>query len=149
MQIIQSCLVAFVSAQSSEKPAARPFSEVHEKLNVELDDIFKNVLTKPHHMERMERIHLNLFAKWESLMTRCKNGDMSNLLGATLNSMHVSFLADDVTDPDMAKSVWEGLMESSFEVCDLPVTRRGFPASSWKRRISRYFNKLNRLIALQ
>jgi len=145
MQIIQSCIIAFVSAQSTENPAPRPvlrFSEVHEKLNVVLDDLFKNVLTKPHHIERMERIHLNLFAKWESLMSRCKNGDM-------LNSLHASFLADDVTDPDVAKSILEGLMESSFEVCDLPVTRRGFPASSWERRISRYFDKLNKLIAKQ
>ena len=142
MQIIQSCLIAFVSAQSTENPAPRPFSEVHEKLNVELDDLFKNVLTKPHHIERMERIHQNLFSKWENLMGRCKNGDM-------LNSIHASFSADDVTDPAVAKSVWVGLMESSFEVCDLPITRNGFPQSSWKRRIDRYFDRLNKLIALQ
>ena len=142
MQIIQSCLIAFVSAQSTENPAPRPFSFVHSMLNVELDQFYKTTLTKPRHIERMERIHSNLFAKWESLMTRCKNGDM-------LNSMHASFLADDVTDPDVAKSIWDGLMESSFEICDLPITRSSWFSSSWKRRISRYFNKLNKLIALQ
>ena len=139
MKIIQSCLIAFVSAQSTENPAPRPFSFVHSMLNVELDQFYKYTLTKPRHIERMERIHLNLFAKWESLMTRCKNGDM-------LNSMHASFWPHDVRyDPDIAESVWKGLMESSFEVCDLPVTKRGFPGSSWERRISRYFKKLNKL----
>jgi hypothetical protein len=118
------------------------FTEVKETLNIELDQLFKNVLTKPHHIARMEKIHTNLFTKWESLMGRCKNGDM-------LNSIHASFSADDVTDPAVAQSVWEGLMESSFEVCDLPITRKGFPASSWKRRINRYFDRLNKLIALQ
>ena len=90
----------------------------------------------------MERIHTNLFTKWENLMARCKNGDM-------LNSIHASFTADDVTDPAVARSVWEGLMESSFQVCDLPITRSGFSGSSWDRRIERYFRKLNKLIALQ
>ena len=138
MQIIQSCLIAFASAQSTENPAPRPFSEVHEMLNVGLDEFFRNALSKPSHIERMERLHLNLFSKWESLMSRCKNGDM-------LNSMHGGFLADDVTHPD----VWKGLMKSSFEYCVLPVTKRGFRASSWKRRINRYFYKLDKLIARQ
>ena len=137
MQIIQSCLIAFVSAQSTENPAPRPFIEVHNWLNNELDLFFKNVLTKPQHIERFERYHLKLFSKWENLMKRCKNGDM-------LNSMHASFLNDDVrNDPDMAKSVWEGLLKISFEVCHLPITKRGFLNSTWERRISRYFHKLN------
>jgi hypothetical protein len=118
------------------------FTEVKEELNIELDQLFKNVLTKAHHIERMERIHNNLFVKWENLMGRCKNGDM-------LNSIHASFNAQTVTDPAVARQVWEDLMVSSFEVCDLPITRAGFEGSSWDRRINRYFEKLNRLIALQ
>ena len=78
-------------------------------------------------------------------MGRCKNGDKFNFI-------HASFSADDFTDPDLAKSIWDVLMKYSFDICDLPITRKygyRYSAATWTRRIKRYFMRLNKLIALQ
>ena len=74
-------------------------------------------IPKTHHIWRIARIHSNLFSKWEGFMGRCKNGDK-------FNSIHARFSADDFTDSDVAKSIWDVRMKYSFDICDLPVTRK-------------------------
>ena len=75
-------------------------------------------------------------------MARCKNGDQTN-------SIHASFDPAALTDPLAAKGVWVDLMTSSFSVCDLPITRKGFSGSNWKKRVDMYFEKLDRLMYKQ
>ena len=113
-----------------------------ETLEVELENLYQNVLVNPVHIERMARIHENLFSKFNGLMQRCRNGSQ-------MDSIHPIFDPAALTDPTVAKGVWVDLMKNSFDVCDLPITRNGFDNSSWKTRVDRYFDKLNRLIAKQ
>jgi len=128
------------------------FEEVSADLSNQLEDIFQHLafdqlelntdLTEKAHdriKANMQRIHDNMFTKFNDLMDRCKNQDQSS-------SMHVNVTNTDLNDPVNAKEAWENLMRSSFDVCDLPVTRKGYDQSSWPRRIDRYFNKLAKLL---
>ena len=124
-----------VSAKSEDQS----FIALIDKLNMELEQVSNKFIIKDLLAMRMARYHINLFAKWENLMIRCKNGDMRDSIPAHVPDIHT-------TDEAEAKYTWNGLMVMSFEVCDRPITRRGFANSSWKRRIENYFYKLNSLI---
>ena len=61
----------------------------------------------------MQRIHDNMFLKFNALMDRCKNDSQSS-------SMHVNVTQTDLSDPVKAKEAWESLMRSSFDVSFRP-----------------------------
>ena len=88
----------------------------------QLEDIFQHLafdqlelntdLTEKAHdriKANMQRIHDNMFTKFNDLMDRCKNQDQSS-------SMHVNVTNTDLNDPVNAKEAWENLMRSSFDV---------------------------------
>ena len=88
----------------------------------QLEDIFQNLafdqldlntnLTESAHNRikaNMQKIHDNLFGKFNALMDRCKNDSQST-------SMHVDVTQTDLSDPVKAKEAWESLMRSSFDV---------------------------------
>jgi len=115
--------------------------DIFQHLAFDQLDLNTNLSEKAHDRIKanMQKIHDNMFDKFNALMDRCKNQDQSS-------SMHVDVTQTDLSDPVKAKEAWESLMRSSFDVCDLPITRKGYDASSWPRRIDRYFNKLAKLL---
>ena len=64
--------------------------------------------------QNMQKIHDNMFTKFNALMDRCKNSDQSG-------SMHVDVTNTDLSDPVKAREAWESLMRSSFEVEELTI----------------------------
>lgn len=118
------------------------WSEAKEDMVLSLETSINEQIQIPHLAARMMKMHNNIFTKFDEMMGRCKNGDQSN----SIHQMSSDF---DLSDRDAMKKSLEDLMKSSFEACDLPITRKGYENSTWQKRIHRYFARMNKLIELE
>jgi len=114
---------------------------VGDDLEANLQDFILQITEKAPHQDRLAAHLSKLFSRFDSRMSKCKNGDQSGEL-----HNQISHSVFDVNDIDQVERAWMGFFETAFNNCQLPIIIKNgsFENTNWPRRITRWFLKLKR-----